>query len=491
MAVGDAAVVSRQVHLLRSDRPSTVFVLAGEDAGRTLYGRRQPGEIWHLDFFHAVASVDPRDLIPYLLPVFRRPELVDVQTGAGGGRLTGSLAYGRGEMLRASHRNHVHLAWKTEAFVSSPDLVGLVLALERALLGLGVEPRRIAEVVELRRRAGPELPLDEYRDASDSLLGEAGTTGRPGGTGLAGGYDGKAASRRGGQGRPAVATVPAPRPPRAAGGGGSGGVERLGAGAGLEREFRRPLTEPGRTGAAGARLVRGGAAPGSARRDLPLAGAPAWQQLDLAATAARAWAAGGPRTPRRLLAYLRVLPRRRRAALDVCLLLDASASMAGPRMAAARRLVRHLVLRTRDRVAVIVFQDRSSRVHVGFTRRWRLLAESLGAVHPSGLTPLADGLATAAAYAATRARRKTLLLLLTDGIPTVPRSTLNPLEDAMEAAREIRRRRLPFVCVGLAPNEGYLRQLCEAAGGRLYVLPELEGGALVRIAESERQRVLR
>ncbi|MDI3297739.1 MAG: VWA domain-containing protein [Bacillota bacterium] len=487
LAVGDACVVSGCVHVLRADRPATVFVLTAQDAGRTLYGQRRPGRIWHLDFFHAVAAVDPRRVAPFLLPLFARPELVDIQTGAGGGRLTGRLAYGRGEVLRASHRNHVHLAFHRGAFAGAPDLVGLVLALERALAALGVEPRRVDELVELFRPQGSLLPLDDYRDASDSLLRdpeeEAGA-----GRGSACGGDGTAeeAARLAPSREAPAAASARPLPPPSPAAAGAGPIAR-----GLERELRRPPASPGRTGAAGARLVRGRAAPGAVRRDEPLLGSRGWQQLDLAATAARAWAGGPPRAPRDLLRHLRVLPRRRRGALDVCLLLDASASMAGPRMEAARRLVRHLVLRTRDRVAVIVFQDRTSRVHVGFTRRWRILAESLEAVHPSGLTPLADGLAAAAAYAGARARRRTLLLLLTDGIPTVPRSTLNPLQDAVEAAREIRRRRLAFACVGLAPNEGYLRQLCEAAGGRLYVLPELESGALVRIAESERQRVIR
>ncbi|MDI3316110.1 MAG: VWA domain-containing protein [Bacillota bacterium] len=493
LAVGDACAVSLHVHLLRSDRPSTVFVLGDQDAGEVFYGRSRPGQIWHVDFFHAVARLDPRAVARFLVPVFARPELVDIQTGAGGGRLNGRLVYGQGEVLRAAHRNHVHLAFHPAAFAGPPDLVGLVLALERALEALGVEPRRIDELVELSNPATGRLRLDGYHDASDSFLRGPGPapgrervrTGRAdeGGSGP----EAAAAPGTGGAGEARATPVQHPFPAERT----DASTRPSSAARSLERELKRPPLLPGRNGAPGARLLRGRAAPGAARRDEPLRTSPGWQQLDLAGTVRHALAAGGVRAPRELLRHLRVLPRRRRGALDICLLLDASASMAGARMAAARRLVRHLALQTRDRVAIIVFQDRTSRLHAGFTRRWRLLAEGLDAVHPSGLTPLAEGLVHATRYVAAHARRKTLLLLLTDGIPTVPRLSLNPLQDAVEAAREIRRRRLAFACVGLAPNEGYLRQLCEAAGGRLYVLPELESGALVRIAESERQRVIR
>lgn len=53
--VGETAVVSTRVHLLEPSRPGLVRILKEADAGRVFYGRRDPGQVVHLDLFHAVA----------------------------------------------------------------------------------------------------------------------------------------------------------------------------------------------------------------------------------------------------------------------------------------------------------------------------------------------------------------------------------------------------------------------------------------------------
>jgi magnesium chelatase subunit D len=184
-----------------------------------------------------------------------------------------------------------------------------------------------------------------------------------------------------------------------------------------------------------------------------------------------------------------VYRRRGLGPLDVCLVIDASASMAGPRMRAAKYLAQHLLLSTRDRVAVVVFQEREAGLYVPFTRNFEAVQRGLARIRPLGLTPLAEGLVQAATYVRRERVRDPLLLLITDGIPTVPRWTMNPIADALAAARALARDRIRFSCIGLEPNLDFLRDLAAGARGTLHVVEELDQALLSEIAHSERRRV--
>ncbi len=136
--VGETAVVSTRVHLLEPSRPGVVRILQESDAGRVFYGRRDPGQVVHLDVFHAIALVDHRRVAATIRHEAVRLlgmaaagvcDWVDVQTGTGGGRVSGSLAYGRKPTLRDSHKNHVHITCLAAAV--RPDfLLHLVAAVE-------------------------------------------------------------------------------------------------------------------------------------------------------------------------------------------------------------------------------------------------------------------------------------------------------------------------------------------------------------------------
>jgi magnesium chelatase subunit D len=175
--------------------------------------------------------------------------------------------------------------------------------------------------------------------------------------------------------------------------------------------------------------------------------------------------------------------------LNICLLIDASASMAGRRILAAKHLARHLLVSTRDRVAVIAFQERDVKVYVPFTRDWAQVEEGLSRIQPMGLTPLAHGLTQSMDLIRQSRVRRPLLLLITDGIPTVPKWSVDPLADALEAARCVGAGRVPFGCIGLQPSRRYLEELVRAAGGSLHVVEELDEEALVTIAHHERIRI--
>jgi len=175
--------------------------------------------------------------------------------------------------------------------------------------------------------------------------------------------------------------------------------------------------------------------------------------------------------------------------LHICLLIDASASMAGRRILAAKHLARHLLVSTRDKIAVIGFQERDVRVFVPFTRDYGLVEDGLARIQPMGLTPLAHGLTQSMELIRSSRVRRPLLLLITDGIPTVPKWTIDPLADALEAARQVKGGRIPFGCIGLQPSRRYLDQLTREAGGTLHVVDELSEESLVTIAHEERQKL--
>jgi len=184
---------------------------------------------------------------------------------------------------------------------------------------------------------------------------------------------------------------------------------------------------------------------------------------------------------------LRVNHKDSRRAADVCLIIDGSASMAGRRLASARHLARHLLNYGRDRVAVVLFQEDNTRVLVPFTRHLPSVAETLDRIRPFGLTPLAAGLEEAAALLRQgRHRRDPLAILISDGIPTVTRAGLNPIEDAERAAALLARAGARLVCIGLEPNERYLSRIAAAGRGSLHVVKELDAAHLLLIASSER-----
>ncbi|MGE5653217.1 MAG: hypothetical protein ACM3ZQ_02965, partial [Bacillota bacterium] len=60
--VGEAAVVSRQLHTISPLEPDTVRVLSNADAGQIFYKRHNPGEIVHLDVFHEVMAIPPQEI---------------------------------------------------------------------------------------------------------------------------------------------------------------------------------------------------------------------------------------------------------------------------------------------------------------------------------------------------------------------------------------------------------------------------------------------
>jgi len=545
--VGESAVVSTCVHVLTPADPDAVTVLTDRDAGQVFYGRPAPGEIVHLDVFHAPGAVPPEAVAAAFRDAERRygapgvcADLFDLQTGVGGGRVSGDLRGGRRSTVLAAHRGHVHLAGRL-----SPGDTGfcfaLLAAVERAVAAAGPQLRKpervLAAMVGPAGGAGP-ADLRDYAALTDTHL--RGDRGGGGGSDAAPsaaaptGDDARilAAARLAeefGGADAARAVLEALRRPVPLGGlrlpgcgglrprdavarlveGGwvepAGGLWRLTPkGAALREVFGRRLREIElalRTAArrvarssaqgfapAGARLGPSGRPRGRAtvsfRRGERLGElAPAETVL---AAAARAAAHAAPL--RIQTGDLRLRRRRRRRRVDLCLLIDASASMEGGRMRAAKTLARHLLLTSRDRVAVMAFQERSAVLAVPLTRNYAAAERGLRRVVPAGLTPLGAGLAAARAYLRRSHARNALLLLVTDGIPTVSGSGGSPLEEALQEADRLRGSGVALCCIGLEPNERYLGDLARRAGGRLHVVAELRPELLAAVARRERLR---
>lgn len=608
--LGESTVVSRQVHMSDPRVPQAVTILTGADAGEVFYGRSTPGEVIHLDIFHAMADVDHRRIAAALRwalsgvrmegkvePDASLLDFFDLMTGTGGGRVTGDLSYGKKASLRVAHRNHVHLAGRLLQ-EQLHLLMPIVTAVEEELKAQGVEIRRIERLSHMRDSGtGTPLDLTHYTDCNDTKLRGSGQSrggaGRPGqgsaqpGAGqqsLRGGRGAGGSAAPGsaeGSGAPPMDGTAGPEAPQTGwdtleqerklqaaldlsrrlgspdevkrvldelsreqgwaslyGSGSSQapfvirqledeglvrrdirGLRLTDEGRALARyldhhlrdvklRFRKlirrlPASPAGRTDrrrpgpstAAPSPDIHYGPVRGAARAEpgawlgdlaVPETVRAALTRTHLERIRTGAECAAGLRLER---ADVHVLLRSGERPLHICLLIDASASMAGRRILAAKHLARHLLVSTRDRIAVIAFQERDVRVYVPFTRDWAQVEEGLARIQPLGLTPLAHGLTQSLDLIRESRVRRPLLLLITDGIPTVPKWTVDPLADALEAARHVGAGRIPFGCIGLQPSRRYLEELVKAGSGTLHVVEELDEQALVTIAHRERAKL--
>lgn len=548
--VGETTVLSTFIHVQDTSRPHEVHAVASSDSGQVFYGRGQPGQILHADVFHSPGYVNPRYVARTLMsalsgvrfgPASDRSSAslkllfsyMDVQTALGGGRLDGDLNYGQEEGVRKAHTTHVHLA-----MLNTPEILAsaftIVAAVESAIEDAGLELRKVQKI----RMVKGTSPVDigDYIATSDSLLRES-----PGGHGDkretdASVYRKEALARRAasdiGSAHEAMRILEGLARGLRAGELGklNPGSRRTG------EEFRQSLVRAKLAGFDGSKytLTEEGslalsflrehsreieaylrrllwslpsrnmpqakkkgrkAKPGQTRGrslvyprqkgDTPVEVAVAQTCL---ARAVRLH--GHQRTPPLHPATfipedLRFSYVREKQGCPIILLIDASASMTGRRISAAKELARHLVVTSKERVAVIAFQDAEAAMACGFTRNINVLEAKLRNIQAMGLTPLARGI-EAAIEMASGCLRKPLVLLITDGIPTVPSKTFSPVDDALDAAKDLAREGIRLGCIGLEPNQSFLAQLVLAAKGTLYVVNELEASTLAAIVRKER-----
>ncbi|MEA1962108.1 MAG: VWA domain-containing protein [Bacillota bacterium] len=175
--------------------------------------------------------------------------------------------------------------------------------------------------------------------------------------------------------------------------------------------------------------------------------------------------------------------------VDICLLMDASGSMAGEKRQAACYLAQHLLLTGKEKVAVVTFQEHSSRIAVPFTRSQSLLNKGLISILPAGLTPMADGIMTAMNLIGENRLKNPLLILITDGVPNTPLWTTDARTDAITAAGKLVDKKIRFICIGVESNKIYLEKLCNKAQGALYLVDDLNKENLINIVRCERKAI--
>lgn len=174
--------------------------------------------------------------------------------------------------------------------------------------------------------------------------------------------------------------------------------------------------------------------------------------------------------------------------MDVCLLIDASYSMKGEKRQAACYLAQHLLLKGRDKVAVVIFQQKCGQVVVPFTRNQAVLARGLRSIVPDGTTPLAGGIVTAVELVKNSRVVNPALILITDGMPNYPLWSFDSEADALEAARKILQiNRLRFMCIGVESNKEYMQKLAETGKGKLYVVDYLSRSNLINVVRYDRR----
>jgi magnesium chelatase subunit D len=544
--LGETTVASTKVHVQDMNVPQDVSAVFSSDAGQSFYGRERTGDVIHIDTFHSEGVVDPKDAarcvmsalsglrfestpgssppLPTLESLF---PYIDIQTAGGGGRLDGDLTYGQEEGVRAAHRTHVHIA-----ALNTPEMVAslftLVAAVEAAIENAGLQLRKVRRV-RMTRGGGSPVDMSNYRTATDSLLRSLPHSGKDASV-----YRKEALARKAagevGSAQETIRVLEALKNGLRA-----GEFSRLRpetdkspdeirqaltrcrlakfdgqkytlTGDGLlalsflkehsheiESYLRRLLWSlPSRNMPSSERRGKNREAGQSRGRTVALPRREGEYAAEIAvpetalAGGVHSWlerkqdAAFGIRAEDLRFSYVRA-----KTQSPIILLLDASASMAGRRIAAAKELARHLVLTGKDKVSVVLFQDSDVKTVCDFTRNPRKLESGLKTVQAMGLTPLARGLEKALELSC-RSSKKPLVLCVTDGIPTVPSRTLSPIDDAILAARNLARRGIRFGCIGLEPNQSFLRQLVSAAKGTLYVVTELEASTLAAIARKER-----
>jgi len=527
--IGQTAVVSRKVHTINPSTPQIVSIIVNSDAGQVFYNRLLPNEIIHIDLFHEIKTFNLRQLGDFVIeglkssPFSHLMDYIDIQTGSGGGRLTGDLCYGRSESLKKSHLNHVHIA----ACIPEEELESIFLIVakvEQALLKQGVELRKIEKILhEIGKRP---IDLSSYASHSDSNLRQNQSVQRSDifdGTveliehfgsikqiqDVLEAIQGKERSHASLQSlqkrcsdyddivkyfeeknfvyRQQNKYYLTPRGKEF-----SEFIKRNRKE--LEHILKRTIKNlPKLNNCKGfesngfsKKVIRGQTGPGIC---VPYDPENWLEEVNVPETIRRSmirsyFENSGFHIKQQDLVCVRRVPKFHQ---DICLIIDASASMAGFRLRNAKYLAKYLILRPYTRISILAFQEKEINTFVPFTRSYEKLESGLDQIAATGLTPLALALDKGAEYMSKNNLKNPLIILITDGIPTVSLWSSDPINDAVLAAGKISDKKINFCCIGLQPNKDCLIKVTNAAKGKLYVLDELNREVLVEVARKSGQ----
>lgn len=523
--IGETAVVSRKVHMINQRSPQIVNIISNSDAGVVFYNRSIKNEIIHMDLFHEVAVCDANRLAKKLIndlassPAKEIIDYIDIQTADGGGRLSGSLNYGKTEVIKNSHLNHVHITGLI------PDnflkyIFVIVESIEEGLLQQNIELRKIDKIIH--KVGNTPIDLSDYSAESDSNLNKNNTE-----------PDNQMQ-------RESVKLINE-----------FGSVEEIAWAFNLLKDEksktsfskakgdvcdildylknknfievkngRYNLTSSGEElkkyiiknqrelEAILKKMISNFAKKNNIGQKVSAAKQKYQKiietnkgiaystdlkdhylnvELDVIETSKKALIrcfeekSNFHISDKDLVVIKRIVKTRQ----DICLIIDASASMAGTRLRNAKYLARYLILNTDGHISVLGFQEKEVIPYVPFTRNFNLLEKGLCSISSSGLTPLASALYNGVIHVKkSKSVKNPQIILITDGIPTVSLWSSDPMEDAVRAASIVSKNRIGFSCIGLQPNQEYLTKIVNAANGTLFVLEELNKKELIDVASS-------
>lgn len=176
------------------------------------------------------------------------------------------------------------------------------------------------------------------------------------------------------------------------------------------------------------------------------------------------------------------------APIDTLISIDCSGSMVGDKIRAVSYLAEHFLLTSREKVSVVTFQETSSKIVSPFTKSYQKLQDGLRSIRPEGMTPLAKGIVESVQLIKKKRARNPLMVLITDGIPNFPLWTNDAQADALKAAKMIADAKIRLVCIGVVPNEGFMKELARIGEGNLYIVDELDKNSLLDVVTNEWQR---
>lgn len=537
--IGETTVVSRNVHYIDNRMPEEIKILTKSDAGETFYHREHAGEVIHMDIFHEVGVLDHvalASILQEVLPKYLDPakcnylDYIDIQTGSGGGRLTGSLKYGNKSSIKKAHLNHVHITLKYEEDNLFLLLI-LIEAVENEIMRQGKEIRKIERIKHILGKSSNKADLSPYTTDFDSMLKNEspkyGSETRE--------YEKKELaleiSREIGTLQDTLDIL-----------------DKLYISKGdlkscsemyrkygnykdildilmqkkiIEKKLNKiELTQEGKELRD---YLKWHAKEIQSNLNKIMKKLPFKPSIYINTKYSKKTFSNQGKSrntsvymsqknewikeiaiPETIITSIK-RSRRENAdfylkrediyeknpyldkPLDICLLIDTSASMTGDRIKSAKFLAEYLVNSTRDRVSVIVFQENDVEVIVPFTRNFNMIQKNLSKIDSKGLTPLALAIEKSLEYIKKKKKKETLMMLITDGIPTVSVWSSDPVMDAIKAASEIPKKDICFSCIGLQPNKKYLEKIAKEGQGNLYIVDELKTDLLIYIANKERK----
>ena len=193
---------------------------------------------------------------------------------------------------------------------------------------------------------------------------------------------------------------------------------------------------------------------------------------------------------------LRIKKRENRIGTTIIFAVDASGSMgAKRRMVATKEAILSLLYdayQKRDQVGMVAFRKDRAEILLPITRSVDLAQKCLQQLPTGGRTPLSEGLFLSGNMIKTQWMKDEdmvpLLVLITDGRANVAPRDIDPVKDALAAARQIRKHHIHAIVIDTEKGYfqlGIAKEIAEHMGAQYFKIDQLRSeviGELVQLA---------